>query len=43
MPSQFVSDRRRLKIERYLRHWEGDLFPGPNNTYIASLVERHTR
>ena len=21
-------------------HWEGDLLSGPNNTYIATLVER---
>src|SRR5467141_5330656 len=24
-------------------HWEGDLVSGPNNSYIATLVERHTR
>jgi IS30 family transposase len=24
-------------------HWEGDLLSGPNNGYIATLVERHTR
>ena len=24
-------------------HWEGDLLTGPNNSYIATLVERHTR
>ena len=24
-------------------HWEGDLVAGSNNTYIATLVERHTR
>lgn len=24
-------------------HWEGDLISGPNNTHIATLVERHTR
>ena len=24
-------------------HWEGDLLSGPNNRYIATLVERHTR
>jgi IS30 family transposase len=24
-------------------HWEGDLIAGSNNSYIAALVERHTR
>ena len=24
-------------------HWEGDLLAGSNNTYIAALVERHSR
>ena len=24
-------------------HWEGDLLTGPNNSHIATLVERHTR
>src|SRR3979490_183295 len=24
-------------------HWEGDLLSGPNDSYIATLVERHTR
>jgi IS30 family transposase len=24
-------------------HWEGDLLSGPNNSYIATLVECHTR
>ncbi len=24
-------------------HWEGDLLSGPQNSYIATLVERHTR
>jgi len=24
-------------------HWEGDLLSGPNSSYIATLVERHTR
>jgi IS30 family transposase len=24
-------------------HWEGDLITGPKNSYIATLVERHTR
>lgn len=24
-------------------HWEGDLIAGSNNSYVATLVERHTR
>ena len=24
-------------------HWEGDLLAGSKNSYIATLVERHTR
>jgi len=24
-------------------HWEGDLIAGSNNSYIATLVERHSR
>jgi IS30 family transposase len=24
-------------------HWEGDLVSGPNNSYVATLVERHSR
>jgi IS30 family transposase len=24
-------------------HWEGDLIAGSNNSYLATLVERHTR
>ena len=24
-------------------HWEGDLITGSKNSYIATLVERHTR
>jgi IS30 family transposase len=24
-------------------HWEGDLIAGSGNTYIATLVERHSR
>ena len=42
--SQSVRDRQRLKIGRYLSgHWEGDLLSGSKNSYIAILVERHTR
>jgi IS30 family transposase len=24
-------------------HWEGDLIGGPWNSYVATLVERHSR
>jgi IS30 family transposase len=26
----------------FLGHWENDLIAGPNNSYIAKLVEGHT-
>ena len=42
MPSQSVSDRRRLKIGRCLAIGRA-ILSGPNNTYIATLVERQTR
>src|ERR1700681_1647693 len=35
--------RQRLKIGRYRVNWEGDLLSGSKNSYIATLVERHTR
>ena len=41
--SQSVSDRRRLKIGRCLVTGRAIFCSGPNNTYIATLVERHTR
>ena len=41
--SQSVSDRRRLKIGRCLATGRAISCPGPNNTYIATLVERQTR
>ena len=41
--SQSVSDRRRLKIGRCLAIWRATSCPGRNNSYIATLVERHTR
>jgi IS30 family transposase len=41
-----VSIHRRSKdIEsrKSIRHWEGDLVTGSNNTHIATLVDRKTR
>jgi IS30 family transposase len=38
-----ASDRRRLKIVRCQAIWEGDLIGGPGNSYVATLVERHSR
>ena len=43
LSSRSVRGRPRLKIGRCLGHWEGDLLTGSNNSYIATLVERHTR
>ena len=43
MPSQSVSDRRRLKIGPCLAIGRAICCPGTNNTYIATLVERQTR
>jgi len=40
--SRSVSDRPGLKIGRCLAIGS-DLLSGPNNSYIATLVERHTR
>ena len=41
--SQSVSDRRRLKIGRCLVIGRAIFLSGPNNSYIATLVKRHTR
>jgi IS30 family transposase len=36
-------DPRRSRTEPFPGHWEGDLIAGRGNTYIATLVERHSR
>ena len=37
------SEPQCLEDRAVLGHWEGDLLAGAQNTYIATLVERHSR
>ena len=43
MPSPSAKDLREVEDRAVPGHWEGDLLAGAKNTYIATLVERHSR
>ena len=43
MPSRSARGLRKRKIERFPGTGEGDLLSGAKNSYIATLVERHSR
>jgi IS30 family transposase len=41
-PFRFAKDRRKRKTERFLAIGNGDLLSGAKNSYMATLVERHS-